>query len=65
MFFDANHAAWIEAHAQEHLDLLLTLARIPAPSNFEQQRAEFILNWLHANGGEAAYMDEALNVILP
>ena len=65
MFFDANHAAWIEAHAQEHLDLLLTLARIPAPSNLEQQRAEFILNWLHANGGEAAYMDKALNVILP
>ena len=44
MIFDANHAAWIEAHAREHLELLLTLAKIPAPSNFEEKRAEFILN---------------------
>ena len=60
-----DYQAWIESHAQEHLDLLLTLARIPAPSNFEKKRAEFILNWLHQNGGTDAYIDEALNVILP
>ena len=65
MIFDANHHAWIEAHRQEHFDLLLTLARIPAPSNQEEKRAEFILNWLRANGGRDAYVDEALNVILP
>ena len=65
MIFNANHASWIESHRQEHLELLLTLAQIPAPSNQEEQRAEFILNWLRANGGGDAYTDEALNVILP
>ena len=65
MIFDKCHAAWIEEHEKEHLELLLTLARIPAPSNREEQRAEFILNWLRNNGGADAYIDEALNVILP
>ena len=65
MIFDTNHAAWIEAHEKEHMELLLTLARIPAPSNQEEKRAEFICNWLQANGGQDAYIDEALNVILP
>ena len=65
MIFDTNHAAWIEAHEKEHLELLLTMARIPAPSNQEEQRAEFICNWLQANGGQDAYIDDALNVILP
>ena len=60
-----QYDSWIEAHAQEHLELLLTLARIPAPSNQEQQRAEYILSWLHGIGGTDAYIDEALNVILP
>ena len=65
MIFDSNHAAWIEAHQQEHLELLLTMARIPAPSNQEEKRAKFICSWLQANGGHDAYIDEALNVILP
>ena len=65
MIFDTNHAAWIGAHEKEHLELLLTMARIPAPSNQEEKRAEFICNWLQANGGQDAYIDEALNVILP
>ena len=62
---NTDYQSWMDAHAQEHMELLLTLAQIPAPSNSEEKRAEFILNWLHANGGETAYMDEALNVILP
>lgn len=62
---NTDYQSWIDAHAQEHMELLLTLAQIPAPSNHEEKRAEFILNWLRGNGGEATYMDEALNVILP
>lgn len=62
---NTDYQSWMDAHAQEHMELLLTLAQIPAPSNHEEKRAEFILNWLHSNGGEAAYLDEALNVILP
>ena len=57
--------AWIESHRQEHLNLLQTLAQIPAPSNREEKRAEFILYLLHAWGGTDAYIDNELNVILP
>ncbi len=49
---------------EETIELLKTLAAIPAPSHHEEKRAEFCLNWLKACGGEA-YVDEALNVILP
>ncbi len=56
---------YIKAHAKEFYDLLLELAVIPAPSNFEEKRAEFVLNWLHANGAKDAYIDEVQNVILP
>lgn len=41
------------------------LIRIPAPSHHEEKRAEYILDTLHAWGAEAAYIDEAKNVILP
>ena len=57
--------SYIESHQQEAYDLLLELARIPAPSNQEQLRAEFCKNWLEAQGAEGVYVDEALNVIYP
>lgn len=50
---------------EETIELLKTLAAIPAPSHHEEKRAEFCLNWLKACGGETAYIDEALNVVLP
>lgn len=56
---------YIENHGQEALELLIRLAQIPAPSHQEQLRAEFCLNWLKAQGASQAYIDEALNVILP
>ena len=65
MEMNANIVRWIEDHREEHMRLLLTLAQIPAPSNQEEKRAEFIRNWLDENGAAGAYMDEALNVILP
>ena len=55
----------IEHLAPEALQLLLELARIPAPSHQEQQRAAFCLNWLRNRGAESAYIDEALNVVVP
>ena len=42
--------SYIEAHSQEAYELLLTLARIPAPSNHEERRAEFCLDWLAGTG---------------
>lgn len=55
----------IENHADEALALLMELAKLPAPSNHEEQRAEFCLNWLRSQGAQSAYIDEALNVIYP
>ena len=56
---------YITEHSKEAYDLLLTLGRIPAPSNNEKQRAEFCKNWLQAQGAQGVYLDEALNVVYP
>ena len=58
-------AAWLEEHYRQSYDLLLELARIPAPSNQEERRAEFCKAWLEDNGAEGVYIDEALNVVYP
>lgn len=58
-------AAYAEECRQEHLRLLKTLAQIPAPSGQEELRARFCLDWLRTQGAEGAYIDGALNVILP
>lgn len=56
---------WCDEHYAEAVELLRTLGRIPAPSHFEHKRAEFVLDWLKAQGAENVYIDEALNVIYP
>ena len=56
---------YIETHRQEHMQLLLTLAQIPAPSNHEEMRARFCKEWLEQNGAEGVYIDDALNVVYP
>ena len=55
----------IDASAQEALDLLIELGKIPAPSHHEEKRAEFCKNWLEKQGAKGVYIDEALNVIYP
>ena len=65
MILTSDILQYIDAHADTARDLLIELARIPAPSNHEEQRAAFCLNWLHSKGAETAYMDPALNVIYP
>ena len=57
--------SYIDSHADEALALLMELAKLPAPSNHEERRAEFCLNWLRSQGAQSAYIDEALNVIYP
>lgn len=51
-----------ESQAEE-LDLLRTLARLPAPSGHEEQRANFVAGWLHAHGAKNVRVDGAKNVI--
>lgn len=54
------------ADSQETLvELIKTLAAIPAPSNHEEKRAAFLLDWLKQAGAEGASIDEACNVVLP
>ena len=56
---------YIEEHAEEAYELLITLAQIPAPSNHEERRAAFVRDWLVAQGARGVDIDEALNVIYP
>lgn len=56
---------YLDEHQQEAYELLLTLAQIPAPSNYEQERARFCADWLRKNGVEGIYTDDAFNVIYP
>ena len=56
---------YIGEHADETYELLKTIARIPAPSNHEEKRAEFCCNLLKEWGAHSVYIDEALNVVFP
>ncbi len=50
---------------QTAIELLKTLAQIPAPSGQEQARAVFCRDWLIAQGAAQTYIDQADNVICP
>lgn len=56
---------YLEQHREEAFALLLELAKIPAPSNHEEKRAEFCRRWLEQQGAEGVYIDDALNVVYP
>lgn len=56
---------YIKDHKEEQLELLINLAKIPAPSHKEDKRAEFCKNWLVKNSAENVYIDDAKNVVYP
>ena len=47
------------------IELIQELCKIPAPSGYEEKRAEFCRNWLTDKGAEGVYIDEAKNVLYP
>ena len=59
----------IEGFVKENTDMLFEIHKnlciIPAPSHYEEKRAEFCLGWLECSGVAGAYIDEAKNVIFP
>lgn len=57
--------SWCQSHFEEHLMLLKELSAIPAPSHQEDQRAEYIKNWLIQQGADHITIDAAKNVVLP
>lgn len=58
-----DYRGYVREHAQELEELVLTLARIPAPTGQEDRRADFCLKWLKEHGAQGAYVDAAGNVI--
>lgn len=52
-----------EEKYEELINLHRELCLIPAPSYFEDERANYILKYLHSCGVDNAYIDEAKNVI--
>ncbi len=62
---DKAYLDWMEAHREEYLSDLKELAQIPAPSHFEEKRAEWVKAWLERHGAEGVVIDEAKNVIFP
>ena len=62
---DKDFKDYLDSSKDELTELLFTLCKIPAPSGMEEKRAEFCRDWFHKNGGEGAYIDDALNVVLP
>lgn len=64
-FLNAYQEKWCEEHAQEAIELLRELGKIPAPSHHEEKRAAYVKAWLESQGAKGVYIDEALNVIYP
>lgn len=56
---------YITQNKEQVFKTLKELCNIPAPSHFEQKRAEFCKEWLENIGAEGVYIDDALNVIFP
>lgn len=56
---------YAERNCQELYELLLQLARIPAPLGGEERRAQFCKKWLEDHGAEGVYIDQAGNVVYP
>ena len=56
---------FIENNKEDMYRTLRELAVIPAPSGHEEKRAEYCLDMLKEFGAKNAYIDDALNVILP
>ncbi len=64
-FLTSEMLSYLESSQQETLSLLTEMAKIPAPSHHEEKRAEFVKNWLEAQGARGVYIDDALNVVFP
>ncbi len=56
---------YIDESQLELKQLIRDLCRIPTPSGFERNRAEYCKCWLENNGCKGVYIDEVHNVICP
>ena len=56
---------YLEENRPRYLADIRELARIPAPSNHEEQRAIWCKQYLESLGATGVVIDDALNVIFP
>jgi len=56
---------FIDENIEDLKAVLKQLAVIPAPSHHEENRAEFVENWLTGIGAKGVYIDDAKNVVYP
>jgi acetylornithine deacetylase/succinyl-diaminopimelate desuccinylase-like protein len=56
---------FVEQKSAETIELVKRITEIPAPSNDELRRAEFVKSWFSEIGVDNAYIDDALNVVCP
>ncbi len=60
-----EYKAYAKDNYDKMIELLKELSVIPAPSHFEDERADFIKKWLEDKGAKGVYIDEAKNVVFP
>lgn len=64
-FLNKNEIDFVEKSQNEMLELLIDLAKIPAPSHKEEKRVEFCKAWFEKMGATNVYVDDAKNVVYP
>ncbi len=60
-----NFRDYANENYESVLKVIRDLCAIPAPSHFEDERAEYCKRFLEENGAVGVYIDEAKNVIYP
>ena len=65
MEMNLNIHSFLDSHLVEARNLLIELAQIPAPSHYEQKRAEFCARWLREQGADGVFVDDTFNVVYP
>jgi len=56
---------FVNEKKEETIELLKRVTEVPAPSNDEIRRAEFVKGWLENIGAKGVFIDDALNVVYP
>ena len=57
--------AYMDENRQRFIDQIVEMAKIPAPSNKEELRAEYCKKYMESFGAKGVYIDDALNVVYP
>lgn len=62
---ELSEEKYVNSHSEELYELLIRLAKIPAPTGREERRAAFCRDWLTGQGAGGVFTDRAGNVVYP